>query len=246
MTFRRQTYDRVVSLGQWCATAIALKKLGLRSCSGPFDWTGPNESVGHYAELIANGFEGFMEKGNLRKLREDPVEGTEIYQDSVQHWETHHEFKIGVPFEENYAKYRALLDRRIARLLSDLRSGGKVLFVHWRGGGHYERKDVVDAACILRSAFPETTIDLLVLETEKFAKDVAYEELDQGVVVAIGDFYDVDRFGWVMGNEQLVLSVLRGIRVRGRWRNLLRLKTESISRRIRKHFTAKRNGQESA
>lgn len=228
-------YDAAWSLGQWCATAICLRKLGLRSCSGPFDWTGPNERIGHYVELMTNGFSGFLAKENLRKVREDPAEGTEIYVDSVQRWETHHEFRIGVPFDENYARYRAILDRRAERLLQSLQSGGRVLFVHWFGEGHYPREEVVSDMRRLRAAYPMTRIDLLVMETEKFSKDVAYDEPEQGVVFAVGDFYDQKRLDPVLGNEGLVLSVMRRIRLRGQWKNLLRLKLDSFRRRIARH-----------
>lgn len=232
-------YDAVWSLGQWCATAICLRKLGLRSHSGPFDWTGPNERIGHYVELMTNGFSGFLAKENLRKVREDPAEGTEIYIDSVQRWETHHEFRIGVSFDENYARYRALLDRRTERLLQSLQSGGRVLFVHWFGEGHYPREEVVADMRRLRAAYPMTRMDLLVMETEKFSKGVVYDEPEQGVVFAVGDFYDQKRLDPVLGNEGLVLSVMRRIRLRGQWKNLLRLKLDSFRRRIARH---KRSG----
>ena len=232
-----ESYDAVISLGQWCATAIILRKLGLRSASGPFDWLGPNERIGRYADLIVNGFMGFLEKKSLRKLREDPNEGTEIYVDSVQGWETHHEFKIGVPFEENYARYRVLLDRRIDRLLGTLRSGGRILLVHWFGEGRYERDEVVADMRRLRTAFPGTTIDLLVLETEKFAKSVVYEEPEPGVVFAVGDFYDRSRYDAVLGNERLVMSVLGRIKMHGRWRNLLHIRMNSMRKRLRRLFS---------
>ena len=233
MTVFRQTYDHVCSLGQWCAVAIDLRKLGLRSHAGPFDWVGPYAPLSLYLDMTANGVQGLMVKDNLRNVGSSEAEGTLYYRDLVTGFESRHEFKIGVPFDENYATYRALLDRRIAWLLSVLRSGAKVLFVHWHGGeGRYRSDEVVGAMRRLRSAYPGSQMDLLVIETEKFSKDVRYEEPEPGVVFAVGDFYDEYRFGPVMGNEELALSVLRQLRVRGRWRNLLRQKVKSIHRRL--------------
>jgi hypothetical protein len=234
MNDHRTIYDAVWSLGQWCATAISLKELGLRSCSGPFDWTGPHEEFSHYVDLMINGFDGFLAKENLRKLKDDPVEGTEIYVDCVQRWETHHEFRIGVPFEENYAKYRALLDRRIKRLISSLRSNGNILFVHWLGEGKYNREDIINDIKRLRQAYPNATIDLLVIETERFTKTISFEKPHEGVIFAVGDFYDQSRFDPVMGNKKALFSVLRHIRLRGRWKNLIHLKTASLKRRLKR------------
>ena len=234
MTLLRKKYDHVCSLWQWCTVAIDLRKLGLRSHSGPFDWLGPYVPVTQYLDMTANGVQGLMLKENLRAVGSNEAEGTIYYRDLVNGFESRHEFRIGVSFDENYANYRALLDRRIAWLISTLRSGVKILFVHWHGGeDRYRRGEVVDAVKRIRAAYPESNIDLMVIETEKFAKDVSYEEPEPGVVFAIGDFYDTARFGWVMGNEKLVLSVLQKIRVRGRWRTLLRLKLTSISRRLK-------------
>ena len=237
MTVFRKRYDHVCSLGQWCAVAIDLRKLGLRSHSGPFDWIGQYVPVSQYLDMTANGVQGLMLKDYLRDVGSNEAEGTLYYRDLVTGFESRHEFRIGVSFDENYANFRALLDRRIAWLVSTLRSGAKVLFVHWHGGeDRYRREEVVDAVKRIRAAYPESKIDLMVIETERFAKDVRYEEPEEGVVFAVGDFYDRDRFGWVMGNEKLALSVLRRIRARGRWRNLLRLKLASMAKRFRKHF----------
>ena len=230
------TYDAVLSLGQWCATAIILRKLGLRSASGPFDWLlGRDMRMGRYVDLMVGGFAGFLLRENLRKVREDPNEGTEVYVDSQQGWEVRHDFRMGVPFEENYARCMERFGRRIRRFLGTLRSGGRVMLVHWLGEGRCRRDEVVADMRRLRAAFPETTIDLLVLETEPSADGVAYEEPETGVLFAIGDFYGQGRHDAVTGNERLAKSVLRRIRVRGRWKNLLRLKIESFRRRMRRH-----------
>ena len=236
-------YDSVWSLGQWCVTAMSLKDLGLRSASGPFDWMGgPHELIGYYAEMIVKGFPNFFLKENMRKLRENPKEGTEHWFDDGQGWEIRHEFKMGVPFEENYAKYRAQLDRRIERLLASLRSGGQVLLVHVRGEGRYAEGEVVGAARRIRAAFPDTKIDLLVLEPDSSVKDIVFEEPESGVFVAIGDFYDMRRYDVVRGNKPLILSVFRRIRMRGRWRNLLRARIESLRKRLLRRVKKRRGG----
>ena len=233
MTIFCKTYDAVVPFGQWCAVAMAMKKCGLRSASGPFDWMGREEPVGHYAAVLAeDGFSKMFARENMIKLGDVPGEGTEHWKDSAEGWEIRHEFKAGVPFDENYVNFRAQLDRRGARLVARLGAGGRILLVHWRADGHYRQDEVVAAAKRVRKAYPSTEIDLLVIETEKFAKGVEYREAADGVVVAVGDFYDPARYHAVVGNEKLAISVLRRIRMRGRWRNLFRMRLDSILRRL--------------
>lgn len=231
--FCRPVYDKVVSLGQWCAPTFCLKELGLRSASGPFDWMmGKGKTVGEYARLLTDGFDGFFRRENMRKLREDPGEGTEHWKDVEQGWEARHEFRIGVPFDVNFENFHALVRRRAERLFGLLRSGRRVLFVHWRAEGRYSPDDVVSAMRRLRAAFPASQIDLLVFETEKLAAGVSYNEPEPGVVIAAGDFYDPTRYDVVRGNKMLAKSVLRRVHMRGRWKNILRLQIESIKRRL--------------
>ena len=233
ITVFSNVYDRVFPLGQWCAPTFCLKELGLRSASTPFDWMmGQDRFIGDYIRLLTDGFSGFFLKENMRKVREDPDEGTEHWKDERLGWEIRHEFRVGVPFETNYENFQALVRRRADRLFKVMRSGGRLLFVHWIGSGRYLRGDVVAAVLRLRVAYPETQIDVLVIETEKFARSVSYEEPEPGVVIATGDFYDPVRYDAVRGNKDLAISVLRHIRMRGRWKNILRLKVESFRRRL--------------
>ena len=227
-----KTYDAVWPMGQWCAPTMAMKKVGLRSASGPFDWMGRDRPFGSYVDLLTTGFKGFFLKENMKKLGDVPGEGTEHWKDTKQGWEIRHEFKAGVPFDTNYANFHALVARRSERLFKSLRSGGRLLFAHWRAQGRYNREEVVADARRLREAFPGTEIDLLVIETEKFASGVSCEEPAPGVVFAVGDFYDQERFDPVQGNKKLAQAVFGRIRMRGRLKNLLHLKTESVSRRM--------------
>lgn len=236
MTVFERTYDAVWPFGQWCAVAMAMKRCGLRSASGPFDWMGGGCPLGAYINMLTTNFAGFFLKENMKKLGDMPGEGTEHWKDMVHGLESRHEFRIGVPFEVNYANFHALIGRRGKRLIASLRSGGKILFVHWIGEGHCRREDVVADMQRLRAAFPESTVDLLVIETEKHAKEVSYEEPESGIVFAIGDFYDQKRFDPVQGNEKLAVSVLRQVRMRGRWKNILYLKLASLRKRLGRVF----------
>ena len=229
-------YDAVWPFGQWCAVAMAMKKCGLRSASGPFDWMGGGCPIGSYVDMLTTNFSGFFLKENMKKLGDVPGEGTEHWKDTKLGWEIRHEFKIGVPFDVNYSNFHALVARRSERLFRTLRSGGRLLFVHWLAEGRYRREDVVAAIRRLRAAYPSSEIDLLVIETEKFAKDVAFEEIERGVVVAVGDFYGQGRFDPVQGNSRLACSVLGQIRLRGRWKNILHLELASLRRRLSRIF----------
>lgn len=226
------TYDAVYPLGQWCAPTFCIKELGFRSASGPFDWMGGGCQIGSYVDMLTTNFAGFFLKESMKKLGDVPGEGTERWKDTKLGWESRHEFKVDIPFDINYENFHALVRRRAERLFGLLRSGRRVLFVHWRAEGRYSPDEVVSAMRRLRAAFPESGIDAIVIQTERSAKGVSYEEPEPGVVIATGDFYDPARYDVVRGNKKLAKSVLRRVRMRGRWKNLLRLQIESIKRRL--------------
>lgn len=236
MTIFERTYDAVWPFGQWCAVAMAMKKCGLRSVSGPFDWMGGGCPIGSYVDMLTTNFAGFFLKENMKKLGDVPGEGTEYWKDTKLGWESRHEFKVGVSFDDNFANFHSLIGRRGKRFIASLRSGGRRLLVHWIGEGHYRREEVVADLRRLREAFPETEIDLLVIETEKFSKGVSCEEPEPGIVFAVGDFYDQERFDPVQGNSKLACAVLGQIRLRGKWKNIAHLKLASLRKRLVRAF----------
>ena len=68
MTVFERTYDAVWPFGQWCAVAMAMKRCGLRSASGPFDWMGGGCPLGAYINMLTTNFAGFFLKENMKKL----------------------------------------------------------------------------------------------------------------------------------------------------------------------------------
>lgn len=226
-------YDLVVSLGQWCATSIILKKLGLRSTSGPFDWAGRFVTFGGYVDLMTTGFGGFVLKENMRHVGSNPGEGVDYYLDTGTDLEFRHDFRIGVPFDDEYDRFRAMMHRREDRLLRALHSACNVIFVQFYSEGRYAREGLVSDLHRLRACFPEAHIDVMILEISAADGHPVWEEPAPGCCVVTGRFFDPRSMG-VLGDERLCREVLRGIRLRGRFLNWLRVRMESFRRRWRR------------
>ncbi len=234
-------YDFVCSLGQWCATAIVLRKLGLRSCSGPFDWLlGRNVDLAVYIDLIRQSFENLLPEFSLCQIGADKAEGHVHYRCERTGLAFLHDFTIGRPFVVEYPEVCEKYRRRMSRLLKMLASGSRVLMVHFRGEGHYQSKHLASVLESLRVRFPRSEVDLLVLECEKGARKVQEEELVPGLVRVVGDFYDHDCYDAVCGNERLLLRVLGRIRLRNRWRNRFRTWMLSCRRRFERALRDRR------
>ena len=154
-------YDAVVSLGANCETAYQLRRLGLRTAAGPFDWF-VTYSAARVAEQIEGGFSRFMELADLVYIRD--LATTYAVKDAYNLCVSYHDFPLGGGkdgWKAAYPAFRARVDRRTARLRRLMQSGGRLLFVRTGGG----RED----AERLRSALARTVkgeFELLVLDKE--------------------------------------------------------------------------------
>lgn len=234
---RSIVYDKVYSLGQWCVSAMTMKKAGLRSETGPVDWNGPVpgivNDVALYVEIFLTEFANYFKKENIVRVGEN-VKAGKAYYDDVKGCGigSRHDFDLGLPFDEMFAKTRVKYDRRIARFLATMKVPGKYLFVHYVGEGHYDRAKTLAAWERFRAKYPESTLDLLVVETELFKKDLSWEKVAPGVDFVVGDFYDQTRYDAVVGNQKLFLSVLKGVRAKGKLKNLLWLQLDALKKKL--------------
>ena len=103
-------FHNFVSLGPYCATAASMAKYGLRSWSGPFDWL-ITRSLKWILYFMDNDFEGFLEKGNLECLEDDP----RTFKDRESGFCYIHdkEYSFEDQYDDLYRKYQ----RKIGRFL---------------------------------------------------------------------------------------------------------------------------------
>ena len=123
---KHKQWDTVVSLGGTCQVAFQLKRLKLRMFSGPFDWLFSTEPD-KVDEALDKDFEGWLLK---EELREEPSQ-TECRRiiDERYHMIHQHIFPADRTYEESYDDVKAIVDRRIRRLLSFKEGDKDILFV---------------------------------------------------------------------------------------------------------------------
>ncbi len=124
-------YDFVLSLGYDCHCASMLRKLGLRSCSSPFDWL-TSASIDKRIEILKSRFAGFLKKENLRPIEKwdgAPGKGNDFYEDVLTGLHFYHDFRQEKTFDESYEEVFEKYSRRISRLYSNITSANSTLFV---------------------------------------------------------------------------------------------------------------------
>ncbi len=129
-----RTFDIVYSLGFNCACAQHLRKLGLRSTSGPFDWL-TCVPFPPRAELILNHFNGFLEPEDFYAVPEDPDcaprEKCDPYQNRRTGFLHLHDFPAGVPIEQSFPAAQEKYRRRIERFERNLSDPAKRILLVW-------------------------------------------------------------------------------------------------------------------
>jgi len=228
-------YDLVCPLGRWCGPALWMRKLGLRSMSTPLDWVlGRDVPLPGYVDIVCDGFKSFMRRESLRRIEgpeQDPEFGNVCYLDVATGLESHHDFKVGVPFDEAYPAVRSRYDRRIERFMTRVGGGGNILFVSFNRYGRESPEDIVRCAERLRARFPKSVIHLLEVEQVQELAEPTFEELADGVFRAMGRYYPPDgddRYG----DKALCGRLFGSIRLRGRWRNLLRSRVARLKMKL--------------
>lgn len=118
-----EKYKHFISLGYFCSPAIELERIGLRSCSSPFDWI-ISDWKG-IEKAISTNFEGFLEYDNLLQDKQYHSH----YKDEKYNFEFYHDFSKYVSLEKQLVTVKEKYNRRISRFFSNIKE--PTLFIRY-------------------------------------------------------------------------------------------------------------------
>lgn len=171
----QRPYDFIMSLGYNCMVAYQLKRLSLRSFSGPIDWVIIHE-VKDVIHLLNQRFQGYMEERNLEIL--GIHNGFFSVKDTMYNAHSFHDFPCSGNNQliTNYNDFKEKLDRRISRFISLASQSDSALFVRERCG--YEE------AIYLRESLASLVkgnVTLLVINYTKEGRLVEHDWVHDGI-----------------------------------------------------------------
>jgi len=155
-------YDFVASIGRKCQPAGRLKRAGLRTISGPFDWFA-SQRLPQVGRIINRGPQEMFLKENLQvngKFK-DCMDVT----DTLTGFRTIHDLKIedcqnGV--EAAVAAMMVKITDRYHRFMDAIRNSERVLLI--RIGA--EEAGVRSLMKVLKKQFPNTQVEVLIIKEE--------------------------------------------------------------------------------
>lgn len=150
-------YDLIMSLGYNCMVAYQLKRLSLRSFSGPVDWV-IIDDANQLVRLLDNRFSGYMEEHNLRIL--GTHNGFYSVLDTEYQAKSFHDFPVigEKRVLTNYREFQEKRDRRINHFMNAAAHSDSALFIR-------ERCSYEDAINLKKSlsSLVKGTVHLLIL-----------------------------------------------------------------------------------
>ncbi len=118
-------FDVVISLGKSCQAAYQMKRRGLRTKSGPFDWfTVPTAGL---FTVLESDFENFMQQDNLTEVNNR--RGYLVVRDNITKIQSLHDFHANQTIQETWPSFRDKMERRIKAFKKDLAESPNVLFI---------------------------------------------------------------------------------------------------------------------
>lgn len=172
MNRKMKMYDVVFSLGADCACATYMKRHGLRSCAGPFDWL-THATLETRVQLVVNDFEDFLDISDLRRLPENGSitsdNGCDCYENTKNGLYFFHDFKTGIDFKRAYHDVRAKYARRISRFYKTIADSNRVLLI-WFAHNHSNFDGIESFHRALEEKFSKR-IDFVCIENDSGSVD---------------------------------------------------------------------------
>lgn len=189
-------YDFIFSIGENCFCADILNKNKLRITSSPFDWLTPNrdyckENIISNLNIINNKFKDFLRKDDFIYLGDAKENGVKIYLNNNTNLFYNHDFFIDNKFEDDYIKMKETYQRRIERLLNELKSDKKNLMVYIEyyrlHNNYFNINELIDLLNAIRKTYNNENIDLLYIRHEFFCNDITFKIIDNKIHLYILD-----------------------------------------------------------
>jgi len=198
-------YDLVASLGKKCQPAGRLKRFGLRSSSGPFDWFA-SQKLSAVVKILEEGVDHLFLPENIQ------INGTHKdcmdVSDTSTGYRSIHDLLItdcqnGVT--EAIAIMKQKIASRRARLLEDIANADRVLLVRLTAN----KSGIVMLRRLLDRKFPNTKIDILVVNTAR-GQPIKNEQYSLEHTFVISGDNSPSGEGW-LGSDHLWGTALAGV-----------------------------------
>ena len=196
----KKKYDLILGVGNACSATQTIRAAGLQYLSFPFDWiiyhdgiTAGVPDLRLRTDTLANGFDGWLDAADLRQGGFTSKNGKDIYENGKTGVIFNHDFRHGIPFDEEFAIVQNRYARRVERLYRCLEAARKVLLVRVDRPDQKHPSSIDDcryAQRRLAERFPNAQFDLLLfaIEMGRQLESRRTEDLGDGITRITFDY----------------------------------------------------------
>lgn len=174
MSGNKKVYDLAFGIGEACSCTQTLRKSNLQIASYPFDWLYGSDFIGR-CKILASKFDRFIEKTDLEFAHEERSFKCLAYHNKYNDITFNHDFLKNLNFEEAYKQVKEKYNRRIKRLLEQIKNSSEILIVYIEtpttNHEEIDNKTIIEGYNIIKSAFSKN-IDLLYISNNKNKQEI--------------------------------------------------------------------------
>ena len=159
----KNKYDLVFSLGEACSCTQALRSSNLQYASYPLDWLFGSDFNGRM-DILVSDFNKFIEQSDLQYSYSERSISCDAYLNNKNQITFNHDFPAGISLEESYPMVAEKYQRRINRLLDNIKNADSVLIVYIEipnNENHTSDKDIICGWEKIKEKYFNKKIDLL-------------------------------------------------------------------------------------
>ena len=192
----KRHYGFIFGIGRACSCSQCLRAAGLQLASFPWDWIGDPGAKGR-VEVICNDFKDWFNLEDLERREPHTIYVKEYVYNRRNGLLFLHDFKDGMPIEEQFPAIEAKYARRIARLGKCIReSDGPVLAVCIDAPHLTEPTpldEIRECRRMLEAKYPGVKFDMLLVNRDKGREfgDRIEEEPEPGLMRVAFEYKDM-------------------------------------------------------
>ncbi|MBE6443117.1 MAG: hypothetical protein E7020_00420 [Alphaproteobacteria bacterium] len=185
-------YDLVFSLGEACSCTQALRSSNLQYASYPLDWLFGSDFNGRM-DILVSDFNKFIEQSDLQYSYSERSISCDAYLNNKNQITFNHDFPAGISLEESYPMVAEKYQRRINRLLDNIKNADSVLIVYIEipnNENHTSDKDIICGWEKIKEKYFNKKIDLLYFmnDTTLPPKSVKKENITSNITKVTANY----------------------------------------------------------
>ena len=202
----KKKYDLIFGIGEACSCTQMLRDSKLQIFSYPLDWLFGSNFYGRVNILLTE-FYRFIDKNDLQYAGYTPSIKCNAYTSTFNGITFNHDFLKSVEFDKMYERVKAKYDRRINRLLSQIRYAKSILIVYLEMPNCTNKltdNDIlIEQLCKIKEKYPNKIINILYFTNDKNMNLMEYKEefISNDITKVVGHYrlygvyYDKKRGG---------------------------------------------------